>query len=1142
MKKILFALLLCITFTSFAAGPDLTLTGINPLPAQSVSGSLITGVTYNLHNNNPTDTFPITFGSLNNDGVKYTTTCGSLTPGSDCLLTLSIQIQTLNPGEPYRLWSHPFFIYGANNPKKLPAMLVTTIIPSAATIAPTSNITFSDSGTCIGTYTVTLTGADSVAHEYDSVVCGISTLSPALPGGTYNAHIAPSSVASGIDTYDAPVDFSYHLAVAGDKANFVYALDKSLGVSTNLTMPNAGPAKSDIRCTGTPGTYGPHSQGAGTSSFDTMKPGIYTCTATNYTGTDAKNYTPTLFNPYTISSGSLVIAITFTAVPPVTQHVTTALTLPNLATGGTVACTVEDVANTYGPHNQPAGTASFDQVADASDYSFSCAPYTVGADTYSMTAQTNVVIDISHTVLTGVFSKNAPPGTSYDWHVSHLSDTVTANMFAVWLGGGSTTSVIRISSNPPPDAPLVADVNAYELSPVAIQTSAYVKEFPHTLSIGSIGEDTSDVTNQLKTIKLQTAFHYEGNGSGDRGCFWDQVGCGNAYTPQVDALAAQEAAVKTATDNQMVNGTAFYTIDYSDGASAILLDTENDVNLTAHQYNLMYEAQRMEYQYGQGNPMVLLMNPDATEPFQNCGVYNCATAWKPGIFQSGGHVVSIPNLQADTDAAIDRMVTKGYLTSGQAVTMKADLVSSGILIPPVSSGRTVPGLPEIVLTNSWEIKYLAPHIAFGYGNNEYDSANTLLAPAGQPAWETASFDWLHKIQHTGLTHDKVVAGIQFEAQKYANYLKDMNFVGNAAGNYKPDFLYFDRYERDVSPGYVSSGFLMNGPDWDFYTLYISDIETLTGDLPWAYWQMAGSTIHVKSSWYEKLWSNVKLFFTKTIVYNTTYVNNYLKNKNILDASIKKLTDTVPVNVTLTAPNLGSTVSITMQDWSPTGQTPAIDQQHTYTHAVAPGTSVFDSMYYAAQEWAHSYWLVGANYTGGGHTYWPQCVNPYSIGKNTPAFSISYAYAVALLSTSWSPHIGSNTPSITIQGNCYNYTANLTPGDAQAFLNAVVPDAYIATGASYLDGDTAYFLITGSPYTVNQIGANDMSLAYARFADTYGNWFFGTPTLNNDFSNVDVDQSLNYVPFTATMNNSVYYTKNAGVKDEIDYLKLTNASP
>lgn len=1141
MKKLFKLFVIGIGLLSLGySAPDITISAVVPMPGQVVQNTVLNNLQYLIKNTNLSSTYSVTFNNLNSvQGKTFTTNCGSLSPLQTCLLNITFNVPMLPAGVTTEFYPHTFFVLGA--PSRYPVSLSTTIIKSSTNINPTFNVSLPAGVSCAGQlFSVKLQDKDGVNNTYDNVPCGTYLASGSgLSGGSYFASVTPETVTISSQKYNAPAVFTYHLAKQGDVAAFPYTADQTIPVNTVITAPHLiSGSLLGVSCNGAAGTYSGN-QAVGTTAFNNMVPGSYTCHSANYVGDDDNTYTSTIANPVTINASSSTITATYAEVPPSTIATTTNLTLPSASPGTTVACTLEDGAHTYGPKNQPSGSSPFDTVVDASDYNFSCANYTVGSDTYSMTPQTNVLVDATHNVLSGVFSKNAPPGSNYNYNTPHMPTTIADNMFAVWIGGGSTTALVKISSNPQPDSQIVTWNNAYQLSPIAILPTAYVKEFPHTMSIGSIGEDTAAVTDQLKLIKIQSSFHYEGNGSGDRGAFWDGPG---GYTPQVDALAAQEAAVKTATGNQIINGTAFYTIDYSDGAYAISQDTTVDDNIIAHEYNLMYEAWRMEYQYAQGNPMVLIMNPDATEPFQNCSINYCASAWKPGIAKSAT-VLAAPNLQSDIDAAIDRMVTKGYLTSVQGAAMKADLVSNNIVTPPSGSGRTQPGLPEIVLSNSWAIKYLAPHIAFGYGNNPYDSSNAMLQPSGNPSYETSDITWIHKILRSGLTPTQVTQGVQFEAQKYANYLKDMNLVGTPSGNYKPDFLYFDRYERDVSPSEVAGGYLFDGADWDLYTQYIYNIDQLTGNLPWAYWQMPGATLHVASS-------NKKNKVSIGTLKTTNNVSR-VKKEQLKVSQLTKIErflhfgDTTPVSVTLTAPSLPGSVQITMQDWAPGQPGPATP--HTYTHNVSPGSSSFDTMYYPAGQWQYNYWLVGANYTGSdGKTYWPVCMNPYGISNNLPSFSINYAYPVAVTSTSWMPNFPTSSPptiSVTLSGNCYAYTENITPGTTQPFSSAVVPDTYLFTGGTYVGSDNRNYLSVVQPGSVvKQTGSNNVFMPWGALGDDFGDWFFGNTALHNDMSNLDPSESMNYVLWTAYLNTNRYYTANSNVKDERDYLKLTSSSP
>lgn len=858
------AIIIAAFFKCAYADANLVVSPISPMPSQVVESSIVSNIQYQISNTGDASA-DVTFGNLNTLGKTFTTTCGTLSASSSCLLNITFNVPALPSGATSEFYPHTAFVLGA--PNRVPFSLSTTIIQSATSITPTFNVSLSDSTSCTGqTFTVVLTPSVGSPTTYSSVPCGTSTPSPALAGGTYSAHITPNQITVSSNNYDAPADFNYHLAKAGDAANFVYQLNQDVAVDTNLTMPHDGGATSTIACTG-PASYS-HAQGVGTTSYDTMKQGIYTCTATNYTGNDSQIYTPTLSNPYTIDATHTVIAISFAAQPPSTVPVSTALTMPNAPSGQLVACTVHDAGNTYNC-SQPVGTAHCDNMVAASDYTFSCSNYTVGPDTYSMPTQTNVTVAGPSTSLTGVYSKNAPPGSNYDWHVNHLSSLVNSNIFAIWWGGGSTTAPVQISSNPPINPWLNAQIAAYEGgTPTPIGPHGAVKEFPNYVAMGTILQidaSGSSVTDQLKAQLLDSGFHYEGVGHPSN-CFFDDNACADKYTPQVDGLAAQAIAVKATNNHTLITGTAFYTIDYSDYPTTTLGNL-TDAAITGNMYNLMYEAYRMEYQYTTNNqPMVLMLNPDSTVIMQDCGQYYCPISWKPGITQdTTTTMVALPNLQADINTAIDRMVSKGYMSSGAGAAMKADLVTNTVLTPPAGSGRTVAGLPEYILSNTWAVQYLAPHIALGLGNNEYDSSNPMLAPTGTvPQWETASFNWIHKVNHIGLsptdnffshllyqahlgTITSVPEAVDYEAQKFKYFAIDMNFVGRASdGKYKPDFLYFDRFERDVIPGYVSGGYVLNGVDSDtYFSLYLADIDGYLNNIPLAIWQMPGATMQVQ---------------------------------------------------------------------------------------------------------------------------------------------------------------------------------------------------------------------------------------------------------------------------------------------------------
>ena len=456
--------------------------------------------------------------------------------------------------------------------------------------------------------------------------------------------------------------------------------------------------------------------------------------------------------------------------------------------------------------------------------------------------------------------------TDYDWHQNHLTTLQDANVFAVLWGGGNTTSVLQLSTDSKIANPwLVEKVKKYEQTPVNLGTKAKVQDMPNYIAMGTItvADDAGYATNQLNSQKLDISFHYEGNGAGDRGHFADEPYSGNnySYIPEVHRMAEQARAVTTTTGHQLIAAEVFYTIDFSDGAWAISQDTEVDDNLTRHIYNLMIESQLMQKEYDNGQPMILFLNPDSVWSFQGCSLNYCPSAWKKGLaLPVATTLVAAPNLITDFDVAIDRMVANEHLTQEQANIYKINIQTA---IPlPSSNLRDTYGLPEIVQTYNFIVKSFAPNVPFGWGLNAYDNANPQMNPKGQYAsWETSAISWIHKVnydnnylqdldvygQPTGakipVTTD---AAIKFESQKLAQYIQEMNFAGGADDNYKPDFIYFDIYERDPIRGdtdpSLNNGFLFNGVDWDAYLKYIKYTDQAIGNLPVALWQMPGASL------------------------------------------------------------------------------------------------------------------------------------------------------------------------------------------------------------------------------------------------------------------------------------------------------------
>ena len=429
MKKWIFLpIFLFFLFINAHASPDLIVLPVTPIPAVVTQGSVVPGLVYQVKNLNPSNTYPITFENLNGDGISYTSTCSNLAPLSTCNINMTFDSTGQSLTHPY---VHPFSVLGASAPAYW--VLNSKIIAPSGDVNAYSNITLSDGNTTSDTFTETFTPAVGSPIIFNTVPFGKNELSPAIAQGTYTVSITPASITVGGYPYDAPLPVQFHLAQTGDAVNLTYTKDQNISVTTSITAPNIGLSTVAVKATGA-AAYGPHNQTGGSDNFDNMKPGSYTVTAGGYTGTDTLSYTCHPVNPYSIGKASTVISFSCSAIPPATESVNTIITAPNLPTGSTVAVTLAG-SQTYGPHNQAAGTNFFDHVEDGS-YTLTCAPYSVGSDQYTATPTNPTTIDSSHQTATCTYSKVAPPGTNFDWTVNRLATVVkNANIHAIYWGG-----------------------------------------------------------------------------------------------------------------------------------------------------------------------------------------------------------------------------------------------------------------------------------------------------------------------------------------------------------------------------------------------------------------------------------------------------------------------------------------------------------------------------------------------------------------------------------------------------------------------------------------------------------------------------------------------------------------------------------
>lgn len=890
--------LLFSSSVSFGALPTYTITPITPLPATVEINDLINNIVYNIHNNDNV-TRTVGFQDLTSNNITYTTTCANLASGSDCHLNLIFTA----PSTPQQ-FNQWFGVTGGTS--TVGKWLQSNIVSSPSSVSVDAAISLDTAATTASTFTVTMTDlSTSTPYIFENVPFGASTLSPSIPPDQYSVVIQPSTVTgSDSSTYDAPASYNTYINGQSHSVSFVYSKEQTYSVGTLINAPFVTSTVL-IDLSNSSHSYS-HHQVNGTSFYDNMYPGSYTLSAANYVGSDGQTYTASLNNPRVIDPTHLTVTITYTPViPPSGDNNWHISHLTNLSDdnifmvdwGGGSTTSQLQISTQPSPNPK--------LISDTAAYEADPIAIGVHADVKNFPDYIAMgsVSENSPTVTTQMEAQQIDTNFHYegntgDGNAGCAFDNSAGYHVAMSAGSGSVATIPAGTYNLVSDYYIYSDtffvklfhkvesffikllnisgstpnsVHYYKASLIITNTSGLNYNIAATFV-----ETTSDITNgaDVSLVKqytfpanaivtyTQSAPHIGSivtppninlNIDGICGSVWYTSG---SYTPQVDGAAAQAETVRTSNNHNLIAGLVLYTTRNSDSYSNIYDDVTNDYSVTFYLYNLLYEAYRMQYQYTTNNvDMILLLNPDSTVIFQGCTQYYCPIVWKSGITQDTvNQIVKMPNLLADANSAIDRMVAKNYMTSGNAASLKALIVSSGILTPPSGSGRTVPGMPEYYLLHNLIVRTIAPNVPFGYGQNIYDNSNPLMAVGTPPVvgapWETASTSWIHKVNHLGYNSDTVTAAINFESAKYAQFIKDMHYAsysGDSFAAYAPDFIYYDIYERDPIPGEVGSGRAMNGVDLDTYFAYISQIDSLTNNQPMAIWQIPGSSLQVEGA-------------------------------------------------------------------------------------------------------------------------------------------------------------------------------------------------------------------------------------------------------------------------------------------------------
>ena len=213
-------------------------------------------------------------------------------------------------------------------------------------------------------------------------------------------------------------------------------------------------------------------------------------------------------------------------------------------------------------------------------------------------------------------------------------------------------------------------------------------------------------------------------------------------------------------------------------------DISNDNNLKIHYINLMNYALYLENQrdYHHKYPASIILNPDFLGTLE----------------QSKSHAMLKPTTKVDVNKMVDSALQYLKLPANHPVFE--------------DNGR------GYVQSINWIIHNFAPHVPFGWQEN---------------TWSVSSAHWIFSMQNNEIK-DKV-------SQPVIDFI---NSFGVYQGPFKPDFIVFDRYERDdLYEG--NSAWFYNHQNWQNYLTYVNQVSRGLG-VPAILWQIPGGHLITKN--------------------------------------------------------------------------------------------------------------------------------------------------------------------------------------------------------------------------------------------------------------------------------------------------------
>lgn len=320
-----------------------------------------------------------------------------------------------------------------------------------------------------------------------------------------------------------------------------------------------------------------------------------------------------------------------------------------------------------------------------------------------------------------------------------------------------------------------------------------VKGWPNYIAHGAVTQGATSVTDYLQRNPVDAIFRYAGvGGNGDPG---------QIIEPEATLGTVEDSRdIEAATGKSVMPVMVVYTIEGSGSGEQMVADLSLPSDPAAHPgyedylwkhyvnlstiANTLQSAKDTQHPY----PGSIILNPDAL-----------------GMLQQNPDSSYVEQILTSTIAVNENLATAiQYLEENYGI--------------PVDLG-SFPSLEDnfkgYVQSLHALIRAIAPDITFGWQVN---------------LWAGGSSNWIHET----LTDDQINTE---RSQPLVNFWNAQEVYN---GQIRPDFIVFDKYERDCFDRLQSIpvGYAFNANDWSNYMVYAKQISEAFG-VPCMYWQIPG---------------------------------------------------------------------------------------------------------------------------------------------------------------------------------------------------------------------------------------------------------------------------------------------------------------